>query len=90
MRLVAPKSEEQQAAPFLHRARDLIVRQRTQLSDMLRSLLAEFGVGFYLIGWDVDPNVDPNERVSIEIYIYYNSLGLIEWCPGEAIYCSIL
>lgn len=44
MRFVAPKSEEQQAVLFLHRARDLIVRQRTQLSNMLRSLLAEFGV----------------------------------------------
>ncbi len=44
MRFVAPKSEEQQAVLFLHRARDLIVRQRTQLSNMLRSLFAEFGV----------------------------------------------
>ncbi|WP_166416231.1 IS110 family RNA-guided transposase [Cochlodiniinecator piscidefendens] len=44
MRFVAPKSEEQQAVLFLHRARDLVVRQRTQLSNMLRSLLAEFGV----------------------------------------------
>ncbi|WP_291729721.1 IS110 family transposase [Leisingera sp. F5] len=44
MRFVAIKSEEQQAVLFLHRARDLIVRQRTQLSNMLRGLLAEFGV----------------------------------------------
>jgi transposase len=44
MRFVAIKSEEQQAVLFLHRARDLIVRQRTQLSNMLRGLLAEFGI----------------------------------------------
>tara|TARA_R110002049_G_scaffold29972_1_gene101854 strand:+ start:23419 stop:24327 length:909 start_codon:yes stop_codon:yes gene_type:complete len=44
MRFVAPMSEEQRAVLFLHRARDLIVRQRTQLSNMLRSLLVEFGV----------------------------------------------
>ncbi|WP_417268755.1 IS110 family transposase [Celeribacter sp.] len=44
MRFAAIKSAEQQAVLFLHRARDLIVRQRTKLSNMLRSLLAEFGV----------------------------------------------
>ncbi len=44
MRFVAMKSEEQQGVLFLHRARDLIVRQRTQLSNMLRGLLAEFGI----------------------------------------------
>lgn len=43
MRFVAIKSEEQQGVLFLHRARALIVRQRTQLSNMLRGLLAEFG-----------------------------------------------
>ncbi len=44
MRFVEITSVEQQAALSLHRARDLIVRQRTQLINMLRSLLAEFGV----------------------------------------------
>ena len=44
MRFVSIKSEEQQGVLFLHRARDLIVRQRTQLSNMLRGLLAEFGI----------------------------------------------
>lgn len=44
MRFVAIKSEEQQGVLFLHRARDLIVRQRTQLSNMLRGLLAEFDI----------------------------------------------
>lgn len=44
MRFVAIKSEEQQGVLFIHRARDLIVRQRTQLGNMLRGLLAEFGI----------------------------------------------
>lgn len=44
MRFVEIKSVNQQAVLFLHRARDLIVRQRTQLVNMLRSLLAEFGI----------------------------------------------
>ncbi len=44
MRFVAIQSEEQQGVLFLHRARDLIVRQRTQLGNMLRGLLAEFRI----------------------------------------------
>ena len=34
MRFVAIKTEEQQGVLFVHRARDLIVRQRTQLSNI--------------------------------------------------------
>jgi transposase len=44
MRFVPAKSVEQQAALSLHRTRDLLVRQRTQLVNMIRGLLAEFGV----------------------------------------------
>jgi transposase len=44
MRFVPAKSTEQQAALALHRARDLLVKQRTQLVNMIRSLLAEFGI----------------------------------------------
>jgi len=44
MRFVAVKSEEQQAALTIHRARELLVRQRTQLSNALRGHLAEFGL----------------------------------------------
>jgi len=46
MRFVEVKSPEQQAILSLHRARDLTVRQRTQTINMLRSLLAEFGIVF--------------------------------------------
>jgi transposase len=44
MRFVAAKTVEQQAMLSLHRARDLLVRQRTQLINGLRGLVAEFGI----------------------------------------------
>ena len=44
MRYVAIKSPDQQAALALHRTRDLFVKQRTQLVNMIRGLLAEFGI----------------------------------------------
>lgn len=44
MRFVSVKSEAQQAALMLHRARDLLMRQRTQLINAVRGHLAEFGI----------------------------------------------
>ena len=44
MRFVATKSKEQQAALMLHRSRQLLVRQRTMLSNSIRGQLAEFGI----------------------------------------------
>ena len=44
MRFVAPKSEQAQAAALVFRARDLLVRQRTQIIHALRGHLAEFGL----------------------------------------------
>lgn len=43
MRFVAVKSAEQQSALMMHRARDLVVRQRTMLVNALRGHMAEFG-----------------------------------------------
>jgi len=43
MRFVAVKSEAQQASALVFRARDLVVRQRTQLANALRSHMAELG-----------------------------------------------
>lgn len=43
MRFVPVKSEEQQASAAVFRARDLLVRQRTQLLNALRGLLTEHG-----------------------------------------------
>ena len=44
MRFVAAKSPEQQAMVALLRSRDLLIRQRTQLVNTIRSQLAEFGI----------------------------------------------
>jgi len=44
MRFVAVKSADQQALLMLHRTRDLLIRQRTQLINALRAHLAEFGL----------------------------------------------
>ena len=44
MRFVPMKTAEQQAALMLHRTRDLLVRQRTQLINALRAHLAELGL----------------------------------------------
>ncbi len=44
MRFVAIKSPAQQSILALHRTRGLLVRQRTQLVNMIRAQLAEFGI----------------------------------------------
>lgn len=44
MRFVAVKSAEQQAAATVFRARDLLVRQQTQLINAVRGHLAEYGL----------------------------------------------
>jgi transposase len=44
MRFVPVKTEEQQAALMLHKARDLLVRQQTMLVNALRAHMAEFGL----------------------------------------------
>src|SRR5271163_2752712 len=44
MRFVAIKTKQQQTALMLHRTRQLLVRQRTMLSNALRGHLAELGV----------------------------------------------
>lgn len=43
MRLVPIKTEAQQATLSLHRARELLIKQRTQVANILCGLLAEFG-----------------------------------------------
>ena len=44
MRFVPVKTAEQQAALMVHRTRDLLIRQRTQLINALRAHLAELGL----------------------------------------------
>ena len=43
MRFVAVKSKEPQALLTIHRVRQLIVRQKTQMLNVIRGLLREFG-----------------------------------------------
>src|ERR1700760_1270009 len=44
MRFVPSKTEEQQSMLMIHRARDLLVRQRTAAGNALRGPLGEFGI----------------------------------------------
>jgi transposase len=44
MRFVPTKSEEQQSGLMLHRSRQLLVRQRTMLSNAIRGHMAELGI----------------------------------------------
>jgi transposase len=44
MRFVATKSEQQQSGLMLHRSRQLLVRQRTMLSNAIRGHMAELGI----------------------------------------------
>jgi transposase len=66
MRFVAVKSEDQQAVLMLHRARDLLIRQRTMIVNALRGHFAEFGIvaaqGVWNIGKLVERLADPDER----------------------------
>ncbi|MBI3504970.1 MAG: IS110 family transposase [Proteobacteria bacterium] len=44
MRFVAIKSELQQASASIHKVRDLLMKQRTMLTNQMRGLMAEFGI----------------------------------------------
>jgi transposase len=44
MRFVPVKTEEQQAVLVMHRSRELLVRQRTQIVNAVRGHFAEFGI----------------------------------------------
>ena len=45
MRFVPIKTEDQQAALMLHKARELLMRQQTMLVNALRAHMAELGMG---------------------------------------------
>jgi transposase len=44
MRFCFSQDDDQQAALMLHRSRDLLMRQRTQLINAMRAHLAELGM----------------------------------------------
>ena len=75
MRYVPVKTEEQQSVLVMHRARDLLVRQRTQLVNAIRGHLAEFGLVQAQGIWNVkrlvramreDAAIPEHARVTIE------------------------
>ena len=53
IRDVAVKTPEQQGSLMLHRARDLLVRQRTMLTNALRGFAAEFGLIVPQGAWNI-------------------------------------
>ncbi|MEZ5934535.1 MAG: IS110 family transposase [Alphaproteobacteria bacterium] len=53
MRFVPVKTAEQQSALTMHRVRELLVRQRTQLINVVRGHLAEFGLVAAQGTWNV-------------------------------------
>jgi transposase len=70
MRFVPVKSAERQASALVFRTRDLLVRQRTQAINALRSHLAEFGViapkGPANIAMLIARLGEPGERLPVE------------------------
>jgi transposase len=86
MRFVEIKTEDQQAVLVLHRLRDLVVRQRTQVVNMIRSLLREFGhilptgveavTGFAISHRDRDPLAMPELADGILGMMCHQLLGL--------------
>jgi transposase len=59
MRFVPTKSEQQQSGLMLHRGRQLLVRQRTMLSNAIRGHLAELGI---ISANRRRPHVDPKAK----------------------------
>ena len=77
MRFVEPKSAEAQACAVVFRARDLLIRQRTQLINAIRGHLAEFGFiarkgPFHvegLIDRLDDPDLPPEARPALDALV---------------------
>ncbi len=64
MRFVAIKTIEQQAVQVLHRARELLITQRTQAINALRAHLSEFGYIFPLGKVGVDQAIRAMQGMS--------------------------
>jgi hypothetical protein len=87
MRFVPIKSADQQALLMLHRTRDLLIRQRTQLINALRAHLAEFGL-VAATGREVSPCRDHHGRANREALSICDETGVgplsINSCSGIA------
>lgn len=80
MRYVPVKTPEQQSVMMLHRVRLMLSRQRTQLSNSMRSHLAEFGIVapigrkgveqlLAVIANEDDARVPPDARLCLEMLV---------------------
>ena len=78
MRFVPTKSEQQQSGLMLHRSRQLLVRQRTMLSNAIRGHMAEIGIIsakgrkgtaelIKIIGNSDDDRVPAAARISLDV-----------------------
>ena len=78
MRFVPTKSEQQQSGLMLHRSRQLLVRQRTMLSNAIRGHMAELGIIsakgrngtaelFQIIANTEDDRIPPIARFCLEL-----------------------
>ena len=91
MRFVPVKTAEQQAALMLHRTRDLLVRQRTQLINALRAHLAELGLvaaqgcdGLkVLVGIIKDETNQLPDVAQVALQIILNQLDALQQQIGE-------
>jgi transposase len=80
MRFVAVKTLEQQSAMMLHRVRLVLMRQRTQVTNAIRSHLAEFGIVspvgregieqlLEVIADEKDARIPPEARACLEMLV---------------------
>jgi transposase len=75
MRFVPVKSAEQQADAMIFKVRELLVRQRTQLTNALRSHLAELGV--VAAQGAIDARIAPSARATSRPFCF----GAEHWQP---------
>ena len=85
MRFVAIKTEVQQAAAGIHKVREMLIKQRTMLTNTLRGLMGEFGIvvaeGPQHIGELVAILADPEDR-RIPTPLHEGLLAIVETLRG--------
>src|SRR5712692_2612005 len=85
MRFVAIKTEVQQAAAGIHKVREMLVKQRTMLTNTLRGLMAEFGIvvaeGPHHVGELVAMLADPADK-RIPTPLHEGLLAIVESLRG--------
>ena len=85
MRFVAIKTEVQQAAAGIHKVREMLIKQRTMLTNTLRGLMAEFGIvvaeGPHHVGELVAILADPADQ-RIPTPLHQGLLAIVETLRG--------